>query len=410
MDLVEENYNISKISDIISNILTLRYDPSQNSSIPELTWKDFIPNDTKISEVIIENKIENYLQQNLGDLNSTVSISLSGGIDSSLVLGYIRKLFPNITIEAVSIKFSESIDETQDAKKIAEHFGAEHNILEIDNYLEILPSAIGITKMPFWDNHWYFISQFASKKSKILASGDGGDEIFGGYTFRYKKFLSQIHLNSTPIEKVKAYLNCHERDWVIDQNEVFDNKSNFSWDKIYSILLPFFDNSLNPLGQVFLADYNGKLRYNFSHVNNSLNNNFGLKSISPLLSNDLISLLSHCDYQNKYDQSQNMGKIFLRKLLDNFGITHLISKTKLGFSVNTSNLWKNYGKEIFDYYLENGRVVKDDWINQEWISKYSNKTDLDIRHVNKLLGILALEIWYRIFITKEMKPSTKLSI
>ena len=409
MDLAEENYNNSEISDIISNILTLRYVPSQNSSIPELTWKDFTPNDNIISEVIIENKIENYLQQNLNDSNSTISISLSGGIDSSLVLGYIRKLFPNITIEAVSIKFSESIDETQDAKKIAEHFGAEHNILEVDNYLEILPSAIGITKMPFWDNHWYFISQFASKKSKILASGDGGDEIFGGYTFRYEKFLSQIHPNSTPIEKIKAYLNCHERDWVIDQNEVFGNKSNFSWDKIYSILLPFFDNSLNLLGQVFLADYNGKLRYNFSHVNNSLNNHFGLKSISPLLSNDLIQLLSHCDYQNKYNESQNIGKIHLRKLLNNFGINHLISKTKLGFSVNTLNLWKNYGKKIFDYYLENGNVIKDGWINQEWVSKYSNKTDLDIRHVNKLLGILSLEIWYRIFITKEMKSSTKLS-
>ncbi len=33
----------------------------------------------------------------------------------------------------------------------------------------------------------------------------------------YEKFLSQINPNSTPIEKVKAYLNCHERDWVIDQ-------------------------------------------------------------------------------------------------------------------------------------------------------------------------------------------------
>lgn len=408
MDLAEENYNNSKISDIVSNILTLRYDPSQNSSIPELTWKDFIPNDNKISEIIIENKIENYLQRNLDDSNSTISISLSGGIDSSLVLGYIRKLFPNITIEAVSIKFSESVDETQDAKKIAEHFGAEHSILEIDNYLEILPSAIGITKMPFWDNHWYFISQFVSKKSKILASGDGGDEIFGGYTFRYEKFLSQINPSSTPIEKVKAYLNCHERDWVIDQNEVFENKSNFSWDKIHSIFLPFFDNSLNPLGQVFLADYNGKLRYNFSHVNNTINDHFGLKSISPLLSNDLILLLSHCDYQSKYDRSQNMGKIFLRKLLENFGISHLISKTKLGFSVNTSNLWKNYGKEIFNYYLENGRVIKDGLINQEWVSKYSNKTDLDIRNINKLLGILALEIWYRIFITKEMNSNSKL--
>ena len=74
----------------------------------------------------------------------------------------------------------------------------------------------------------------------------------------------------------------------------------------------------------------------------------------------------------------------------------------------TLNLWKNHGKKIFDYYFDNSRVVKDNWIDQEWISKYSNKTDLDIRYVNKLLGILALEIWYRIFVTNELNPESKL--
>jgi len=406
--LAEENFNNPIISEIVSNILTLRYNPSQNSSIPELNWKDFTPNDQIISPETVEQKIENYLQKNLNDSESSISMSLSGGVDSSLILAYIRKLFPNIKINAISIKFSDSIDETQDAKKIAEHFNAEHHIFEVKNYLEILPTAIGITNMPFWDNHWYFVAQFASTKSKYLASGDGGDEIFAGYVFRYEKFLSQITSNSTPVEKIKAYLNCHERDWVIDQEDVFGNKLNFSWEQIYSILLPFFDNPLNPLVQVFLADYNGKLRYNFSHINNSINNNFGLKSISPLLSNDLINLLSHCQPQYKYDKSQNVGKILLRKLLDKFSINHLISKNKLGFSVNTANLWKNYGKEVFDYYLENGRVIKDGWINQEWISKYVNKTELDVRQVNKLLGILALEIWYRIFVTKEMNSNSKL--
>ncbi len=53
-------------------------------------------------------------------------------------------------------------------------------------------------------------------------------------------------------------------------------------------------------------------------------------------------------------------------------------------------------------------MIKDGWIKQEWISKYSNKTDLDVRYVNKLLGILSLEIWYRIFVTKEMNPISKL--
>ena len=42
-----------------------------------------------------------------------------------------------------------------------------------------------------------------------------------------------------------------------------------------------------------------------------------------------------------------------------------------------------------------------DLINNEWISKYIDSPDLDVKYVNKFLG-LAKEIWYRLFITKEM--------
>ena len=72
------------------------------------------------------------------------------------------------------------------------------------------------------------------------------------------------------------------------------------------------------------------------------------------------------------------------------------------------NLWNKYGKEIFDYYLDNGRVIQDNWINSDWILKNKNKNDLDVRVINKLLGILSLEVWYRIFITKEMNSNSKL--
>ena len=73
------------------------------------------------------------------------------------------------------------------------------------------------------------------------------------------------------------------------------------------------------------------------------------------------------------------------------------------------NLWKSYGYDLCDCYLSDARIVQSKWINKDWIEKHFDKNNIDIRYVNKFLGLLALEIWYRLFITKEMKTTTKLS-
>ena len=106
-------------------------------------------------------------------------------------------------------------------KIIANKFKTNHHILEIDNFLEELPKAISIVNQPFWDLHWYYLVKKMKGLSNIFLSGDGGDELFGGYTFRYKKFFEQTNENSTVHEKIKSYLNCHERDWVPDQELIF---------------------------------------------------------------------------------------------------------------------------------------------------------------------------------------------
>ena len=53
---------------------------------------------------------------------------------------------------------------------------------------------------------------------------------------------------------------------------------------------------------------------------------------------------------------------------------------------------------------------EDNILNSNWVQKYSSRSDLDVRYINKLLGILALEIWYRLFITKDLDPNEKLTI
>ncbi|WP_268544246.1 asparagine synthase-related protein [Candidatus Nitrosotenuis cloacae] len=395
--------------DTVKNILTLRYDSSQKPILPKMEWKNLVENNIEPSTDIIEKSIQDTIRNQLGT-NGTknVSIALSGGVDSTLVLASLRKTLPNIRIDAVSIKFANSVDETKSAAKIAEHFGANHHIIELDNYLSELPKAISIIKLPFWDIHWYYVVKKAYTLSKYLASGDGGDEVFGGYTFRYKKFLSLTTDNSTVLEKVKAYLECHGRDRVPDQEMLFGHKTGFTWESIYDILIPYFDNNLPRLTQVLLADYNGKLLYNFSPVNTALHRHFDMESITPLLSTHLISYVMPLPNKFKYDSQTNVGKLLLRVLLQKYHANSLISEEKLGFNVNTINLWHSHGKRLCEQYLLNSRIVADGWISQDWIDKYLNKTDLDVRYVNKFLGLLAFEVWYRLYITNEIKETTTL--
>lgn len=280
----------------------------------------------------------------------------------------------------------------------------------IDNFFKELPKAISIAKLPYWDLHWYNIAEKAKSLANVFLSGDGGDELFGGYTFRYKKFLSLEKQHFTILDRVKSYLACHERDWVPDQEKIFGKKIIFSWNKIYLLLTPYFDNKLHPLSQVFLADYNGKLLYNMIPLYDKFHKYLQITHVAPLLSDKLIKYATHLPIEAKYDNKNNLGKIILRKILEKYGIDKLVTERKQGFSVDTVNLWKRYGQKLCKYYLNNASITKDGWINGDWIKKYIDTVDLDVRYINKFLGLLAFEIWYRLFVTKEMREDEKLLV
>lgn len=409
LELKERHKMVQQINlSMIKNILTLRYDPTNEIQLDRFSPKNFEIIYDKLDIEKIESIITKTIQEKITEKN--VVVALSGGVDSVLVLALLRKIFPDIKIDAISVKFIDSVDETEIAASLASQFNANHHVITIDNFLEELPKAVSIIKMPFWDTHWYHLSKSAKQFSNTLVSGDGGDELFGGYTFRYEKFLSNTNKNSEVEDRTKRYLECHERDWVPDQADMFTEKSKFSWNEIYEYIIPNFDNELNELDQVFLADINGKLLYNWMPINGSFHEHFGIKSVTPILSDDMIQYALHMKNSLKYDQRKNIGKIPLRKILSKYVSPNHITPSKQGFSVNTINLWKNYGKKLCENYLIDARIVQDGWINKEWISKHLKRLEgnQDVRYVNKFLGLLAFEVWYRIFVSKEMDPDTKL--
>jgi asparagine synthase (glutamine-hydrolysing) len=110
---------------------------------------------------------------------------LSGGIDSSLVVGLMAQVSGG-RVKTFSIGFDEpEFDELEPARRVAAHFGTEHHefVVKPDG-VGILDRLISHFDEPFGDPSaiptWY-VSEMARRHVTVVLSGDGGDELFGGY-------------------------------------------------------------------------------------------------------------------------------------------------------------------------------------------------------------------------------------
>ena len=113
------------------NILTLRYDPTRKSLLPKIEPKTLASSIETPSLEKIESLLINNIKNKIPDDTDSISIALSGGVDSTLVLAFLRKIFPDIVINAISVKFANSIDETIPASKIAEKFEAKQFVINL---------------------------------------------------------------------------------------------------------------------------------------------------------------------------------------------------------------------------------------------------------------------------------------
>jgi asparagine synthase (glutamine-hydrolysing) len=116
---------------------------------------------------------------------------LSGGVDSSLVVALMSQLMDR-PVDTFTIGFSEkSLDESAYAAELASHFGTNHHSLRVGPpaVVDLLNKLAAHFGEPFADASaipTFLVSEMARKHVTMALSGDGGDEVFGGYNaYRY---------------------------------------------------------------------------------------------------------------------------------------------------------------------------------------------------------------------------------
>lgn len=152
---------------------------------------------------------------------------LSGGIDSSLLVALMRKAH-NGEIKTFSVGFEGSrCSEVGHARLVARHFGTSHReITVVPNFRDDLELISGLMDEPIFDSSLlptYLLSKHTKQHVTVALSGDGGDEVFGGYIHYASALVAQniAKFAISPFRKTAKLVASYMPDGMFGRNTLY---------------------------------------------------------------------------------------------------------------------------------------------------------------------------------------------
>lgn len=370
---------------------------------------------------------------------------LSGGIDSSLITSLMQE---NSTeqVKTFTIGFENSaFDESPFAKNVANHLGTNHSeyFVTSQETLDVIPYIPEIYDEPFADSSQiptHLVCKQAKENVTVALSGDGGDEIFGGYNryFWSQRVWSKLRWIPYPARKIIGSTLLNTPQTIFHTLEKFYNftiPSKFSVhqfadklnklssrlqyvnseDNLYSSLVTqWHDPSL------ILKDFHEEFHDTElpSHENlthqapsrmmfwDSLTYlpddilckvdraamSISLETRAPFLDFRLIELAWRLPQEFKMNDYE--GKIILREILDQYLPRHLIERPKAGFGVPIGEWLRGPLKNWAEDLLSEEKIVQQGFFHYEPIYKvWTEHLSSSYDHTHKLWSILMFQSW-----------------
>lgn len=407
--------------------------PQKEPIITRYYFPTFQPK-TKISYKKYKDQTFNLLRDSIEcRLISDVPLGLflSGGIDSTTLLAILSLSIPDYNINTMTVGFSDyNYDERHYARVVANFFNTNHTEINVElNPEKDLKKIIWHFDEPFGDPSaipTFYLTKIASQYWKVAITGDGGDELFGGYKRYYIHYRNRF-LNYLPFRLFYKKAN------------IFSKKIPFSWDKkhgwgkILRFLESISGNLINTYPLRFSGFssrmqeilYNAKLSYNESiwtkdilellkktNASSSMEILMALDQITYLPEDILVKsdlggmahgleircpFLDHLfvEWINLSPLSYKLNKKILRDILKDKIPIEILKRKKAGFNPPIGKWIKTILKQDLDFYLLSNespfKILKKEEIKKMINLHFSEKINLG----EPLWLLLVLAIWLK---------------
>jgi len=364
---------------------------------------------------------------------------LSGGMDSCSISAIASRHVKRLSTFTCGFDMSEvtgveaNYDERKEAELMANYLKTEHyeQIMNAGDLRWSLPRVVyhleDLRVGMSYPN--YYISRLASKFVKVCLQGTGGDELYGGYPWRYYRIFKSLNQND--------FFNQYYNFW---QRLVSDaDKTNLFEPSVLKEI--DIEQPRRTFERVFT--FNNSLKYDTpeQHINNSLYFEIktflpgllivgdklsmanGLEERFPFLDNDLVNFaqsvpikhkLGNLDLMKRIDENDfrdkktiynehSDGKTVLRRAMMDFIPDRILNRKKQGFSAPDESWYRGENAEYVKDLLLTNNTVSTQFISKAYIHKIVYEhINQKINHRLLIWSFMNFEWWCRIFLNNEI--------